>query len=101
MALKGIVIDPGHGGSDPGAVGNDIKEKDYTLAISKYMYDRFKELGVPVSLTRTTDSTLSPSERTKKVQSFYGDGKDVLVISNHLNAGGGTSFYVVNSSTGV
>ena len=31
MALKGIVIDPGHGGSDSGAVGNSIKEKDYTL----------------------------------------------------------------------
>ena len=103
MALKGIVIDPGHGGSDPGAVGNDIKEKDYTLAISKYMYDRFKELGVPVSLTRTTDTTLSPSERTKKVQSFYGDGKDVLVISNHLNAGGGDGAEVIyalrNNST--
>ena len=103
MALKGIVIDPGHGGSDPGAVGNDIKEKDYTLAISKYMYDRFKELGVPVSMTRTTDSTLSPSERTKKAQSFYGDGKDVLVISNHLNAGGGDGAEVIyalrNNST--
>ncbi len=103
MALKGIVIDPGHGGSDPGAVGNDIKEKDYTLAISKYMYDRFKELGVPVSMTRTADTTLSPSERTKKVQSFYGDGKDVLVISNHLNAGGGDGAEVIyalrNNST--
>ena len=103
MALKGIVIDPGHGGSDPGAVGNDIKEKDYTLAISKYMYDRFKQLGVPVSLTRTTDTTLSPSERTKKAQSFYGDGKDVLVISNHLNAGGGDGAEVIyalrNNST--
>ena len=97
MALKGIVIDPGHGGSDPGALGNDIKEKDYTLAISKYMYDRFKELGVPVSMTRTTDSTLSPSERTKKAQSFYGDGKDVLVISNHLNAGGGDGAEVIYS----
>ena len=95
MALKGIVIDAGHGGSDPGAVGNDIKEKDYTLAISKYMYDRFKELGVPVSMTRTSDITLSPSERTKKVQSFYGDGKDVLVISNHLNAGGGDGAEVI------
>ena len=89
MALKGIVIDAGHGGSDPGAVGNGIKEKDYTLAISKYMYDRFKELGVPVSMTRTNDTTLSPSERTKKVKGFYGEGKDVIVISNHLNAGGG------------
>ena len=103
MALKGIVIDAGHGGSDPGAVGNNIKEKDYTLAISKYMYDRFKELGIPVSLTRTGDTTLSPSERTKKVQSFYGDGKDVIVISNHLNAGGGDGAEVIyalrNNST--
>ena len=89
MAIKGIVIDPGHGGSDPGAVGNDIKEKDYTLLISKYMYDRFKKLGVPVSLTRNDDITLSPSNRAKKARSFYGDSKDVIVISNHLNAGGG------------
>lgn len=88
MALKGIVIDPGHGGSDPGAVGNGIKEKDYSLLISKYMFDRFKELGVPVSITRNSDITLSPNERIKKIKSFYGDGKDVIVISNHLNAGG-------------
>lgn len=91
MALKGIVIDPGHGGSDPGAVANNLKEKDYSLLISKYMYDRFKELGVPVKLTRDTDITLSPRERTNKIKSFYGDGKDVIVISNHLNAGGGVN----------
>ena len=103
MALKGIVIDPGHGGTDPGAVGNNIKEKDYTLLISKYMYDRFKELGIPVRMTRDTDVTLSPSERTSKVQSFFGDGKDVIVISNHINAGGGDGAEVIyalrNSST--
>ena len=103
MALKGIVIDPGHGGSDPGAVANNLKEKDYSLLISKYMYDRFKELGVPVKLTRDTDITLSPRERTNKVKSFYGDGKDVIVISNHLNAGGGDGAEVIyalrNSST--
>lgn len=88
MALKGIVIDPGHGGTDPGAVANNIKEKDYNLLISKYMYDRFKKLGIPVSITRDTDITLSPSDRTNKVKNFYGDGNDVIVISNHLNAGG-------------
>lgn len=88
MALKGIVIDPGHGGSDPGAVSNDLKEKDYTLLISKYMFDRLKELGVPVRLTRDSDITLSPTERVNKVQSFFGNGKDVIVVSNHLNAGG-------------
>ena len=95
MALKGIVIDPGHGGVDSGAVGNGIKEKDYTLLISKYMYDRFKELGVPVKLTRDTDITLSPKDRTNKVQSFFGDGKDVIVISNHLNAGGGDGAEII------
>lgn len=89
MALKGIVIDAGHGGSDPGAVSDEIIEKDYTLLISKYMYDRFKELGVPVKLTRDTDVSLTPQERTTKAQSFFGNGKDVIIISNHLNAGGG------------
>ena len=95
MALKGIVIDPGHGGTDPGAVSNNLKEKDYTLLISKYMYDRFKALNVPVKLTRDTDLTLSPKERTSKVQSFFGNGKDVIVISNHLNAGGGDGAEVI------
>ena len=87
---------PRHGGTDSGATGNDMLEKDYTLLISEYMYDRFKELGVPVKLTRDTDVTLSPRERTNKVKNFYGDGKDVVVISNHLNAGGGDSHCVTN-----
>ena len=95
MALKGIVIDPGHGGSDSGAVGNGIKEKDYTLLISKYMYDRFKELGIPVSITRTSDITLSPKNRVNKIKGFYGDSKDVIVISNHLNAGGGDGAEII------
>ena len=89
MAIKGVVIDPGHGGTDPGAISNGLKEKDFTLLISKYMYDRLKELGVPVRLTRDSDITLTPKERVDKVQSFFGDSKDVVVISNHLNAGGG------------
>ena len=45
-----IVIDAGHGGSDPGASGNGIIEKDLTLKISQYMYDRFRELGIPVTI---------------------------------------------------
>lgn len=96
MALKGIVIDPGHGGNDPGAIGNGIKEKDYALLISKYMYDRFKELGVPVSITRTTDETLSPKNRVNRINNYYGTSDDVIVISNHLNAGGGDGQSVTN-----
>ena len=87
--LVGIVIDPGHGGIDGGAVGNNQNEKDYTLKISKYMYDRFRELGIPVILTRDTDITLNPSDRVDRILDAYGDNKNVIVISNHLNAGGG------------
>ena len=96
MALKGIVIDPGHGGTDPGAVSNGLKEKDFTLRISKYMYDRLKELGVPVTLTRDTDETLTPTNRVNKILSAYGNDPNVIVISNHLNAGGGDGHCVTN-----
>ena len=88
-----IVIDPGHGGSDPGASGNGIVEKNLNLDISKYMFDRFRELGVPVSITRSDDSTLSPSDRVKKILGFYGDDPSVIVISNHINAGGAEFSY--------
>lgn len=90
-----IVIDAGHGGDDPGASGNGIVEKDYTLKISEYMYDRFKALGIPVSITRTEDVTLTPEERVEKIQDFYGKGNDVVVISNHINAGGGDGAEVI------
>ena len=63
-------------------------EKDYTLKISKYMYDRFKELGVPVTLTRSYDEDLSREDRIKRMRNAYGNSKDVIVVSNHLNAGG-------------
>ena len=90
-----IVIDPGHGGSDPGASGNGIIEKNLTLDISKYMYDRLRELGIPVSITRIDDSTLSPTERVNKILSFYGNDPSVIVVSNHINAGGGDGAEVI------
>lgn len=84
-----IVIDPGHGGEDPGARGNGIIEKNLTLEISRYMYDRFKELGIPVYITRTTDETISPTERVNRILNAFGNNKNVIVVSNHINAGGG------------
>lgn len=96
-ALKGIVIDAGHGGVDSGAIGNGTNEKELTLMISKYMYDRFKELGVPVSLTRDKDETLSPENRVKVALSKYGNSKDVILLSNHINAGGGEGAEVIYS----
>jgi len=90
-----IVIDPGHGGSDPGAIGNGITEKDLTLKISNYMYDKFRELGIPVKITRSTDETLTPTERVNRVLSAFGNNSDVVVISNHINAGGGDGAEVI------
>ena len=90
-----IVIDAGHGGNDPGASGNGIVEKDLTLDISNYMYDRFKSLGIPVKMTRTTDETLTPTERVNRVLNAYGNSDDVLLLSNHINAGGGAGAEVI------
>lgn len=59
------------------------------------MYDRLKELGVPVTLTRDTDETLTPTNRVNKILSAYGNDPNVIVISNHLNAGGGTGAEVI------
>ena len=77
-----------HGGSDPGAVGNGINEKDLTLEISKLMYEEFLDYGVPVTLVRDSDETVSPDERVKRILDAYGNGENVIVISNHINAGG-------------
>ena len=52
------------------------------------MKKRFDDLGIDSALTRTTDETLDPSTRPKRAQSFYGKGNDVILISNHINAGG-------------
>ena len=93
--LLGIVIDPGHGGEDPGATSNNQKEKDYTLKISKYMYDRFKELGIPVTITRDTDETLNPNDRTNRILNAYGNDPNIIVISNHLNSGGGSGAEII------
>lgn len=95
MAIKSVVIDAGHGGADNGASGNGIIEKNLTLDISKYMYDRFKELGVPVKMTRTSDVDLDANARPKVVLDQYGNGKDVIVLSNHINAGGGEGAEVI------
>ena len=94
--FDGVIIDPGHGGVDSGARGQDTLEKDYNLLISRYMYDRFNELGIPVYITRESDVTLNPSDRVNEILSFFGNNPNVVVISNHLNAGGGDSQSVTN-----
>ncbi len=94
MAKK-VVIDPGHGGEDPGASANGIVEKDYTLKISQYMADRLSELGIENALTRDSDVTLDSTTRPKTAQSLFGTGSDVILVSNHINAGGGDGAEII------
>lgn len=101
ITLKKIVIDSGHGGKDPGAVGNGLKEKEIVLTMSKAMkaYLDKNYSGHNTSLTRSTDIFLELSERANIANRAGADA----FISNHVNAGGGTgyeSFIYTSPSSG-
>ena len=96
-----IILDAGHGGFDPGGGSNIyFKEKDLTKKITDYQFKRLKELGLPVSLVRMNDETLTPSDRISKINSLNPNQNDIL-ISNHINNGGssgGEIIYSIRSS---
>ncbi|WP_054948988.1 N-acetylmuramoyl-L-alanine amidase [Numidum massiliense] len=85
-----FMIDGGHGGTDPGAVANGLKEKDITLAIALRIRDiLFSEYeGVAVKMSRTTDKTVPLSAITNAANAWAAD----FLLSIHINAGGGTGF---------
>jgi N-acetylmuramoyl-L-alanine amidase len=82
--VRRIVIDPGHGGKDPGAVGaNGTQEKDVVLAMGLRLAERIrKELGIEVILTRSSDIFIPLEERTAIANKLNAD----LFISIHANA---------------
>lgn len=88
-----LILDAGHGGSDPGATGNGIIEKNMVLDITLYQFKRFKELGVDVALTRSTDVGLDSVARTNLVKRSGAKH----CISNHINAGGGDGHEIIRS----
>lgn len=91
-----VILDPGHGGWDPGGGSNNLwLEKDLVLNISKYQDRRFKELGIPSTLTRYYDENLSPQERIYRINSLLIE--DTIVISNHINSGGGKGAEIIYS----
>ncbi|PAE44062.1 N-acetylmuramoyl-L-alanine amidase [Bacillus sp. 7884-1] len=85
-----LFIDPGHGGSDPGALGYGLQEKNLTLPIATTLRDILlnEYEGVSVLMSRTSDQTVSLSERTNAANNWGAD----YYLSIHINAGGGTGF---------
>ena len=76
-----MCIDPGHGGPDPGAVGNGLYESDVVLAVGQLCAAAIRSLDVNVSLTRTQDVLLLPANRTAAIIK-----PSTCVISIHANA---------------
>ncbi len=80
-----VFISAGHGGSDPGAVANNTKEKDLNLSIALACRDMLVKHGVSVRMSRTKDENDPLSEEIKECNAFAPD----LAVSIHNNAGGG------------
>ena len=77
-----VALDPGHGGSDPGACANGLKEKDLTLSIARYCQALLQRSGISVIMTRTTDTYVGLSDRVK----IAADGGATVFVSIHINS---------------
>lgn len=82
LKVRTIMIDPGHGGKDPGAVYKNILEKDIVLPMSKILGRMLEEKGFEILYTRTTDVFVPLEERTAMANSKNVD----MFISLHANA---------------
>lgn len=80
-----VFIGAGHGGSDPGAVANNTKEKDLNLSIALACRDMLVRHGVSVKMSRTKDENDPLSEEIRECNAFAPD----LAVDIHNNAGGG------------
>lgn len=85
MAKPKVYIGIGHGGYDPGAVGNGLKEKDLNLAIGLACGEYLSEHGVTVMMSRTTDLSEGTAAKAAECNAFDPD----LAGDIHINAGGG------------
>ena len=78
-----VIIDPGHGGKDPGAIGpTGLKEKDVTLGIALYLEKLLKGAGIPTYLTRSKDEFVYLENRTN----FANQKNGFVFISLHANS---------------
>jgi len=82
LSGKFIVIDPGHGGSDPGAIGGSIQEKKLTIDIAQKIAKQLEEQGAKVFMTREDDTFVSLNDRVVMTNNKSPD----LFISVHINS---------------
>ncbi|MBS3680426.1 N-acetylmuramoyl-L-alanine amidase [Ornithinibacillus massiliensis] len=96
--MSKIYLDPGHGGTDPGAVGNGLQEKNVNLAIALKVRDILNRDydGHSIRMSRTSDTSRTLAQRTNDANSWGAD----YFVSIHINAGGGTGYedYIYNGS---
>ena len=80
--IRKVVIDAGHGGTDTGAIGGNIREKDITLDVAKRVEKLLKQKGYQVKMTRTNDTYVSLQDRVEISEEYSPD----IFVSIHVNS---------------
>lgn len=86
--VKKVFIDPGHGGTDPGALGDNLRESDIVLSIAKKLGELLNNKGITVKYSRETDVFVGLAERAQMANEWGAD----LFVSIHANAYDGNSY---------
>lgn len=97
MRIKAVIIDPGHGGKDPGAIGSysdgedivQLREKDIVLSVALEIADKLKRtyLDKEIILTRSTDDFITLDQRTQIAnEMLQKDNESIIFVSIHANA---------------
>jgi len=86
--MKKLILDAGHGGSDPGATSKGLKEKDFTRQIVQRIKEKLSVYNVQVLETRCNDEKVTLEERCRMANLLNAD----LFVSVHINAGGGMGY---------
>ena len=94
--IKKVFLGVGHGGADPGAVANGLREKDVNLGIALAAKAHLERAGVVVRLSRYRDENDSLAEEIRECNAYNPD----LAVDVHNNAGGGDGFEAYCSLAG-
>ena len=88
-----VFLDPGHGGTDPGAIANGLYEDELNLSIAKKVQTLLKAQGIDVEMSRTSDVFLSLAQRAELANKYNGD----VFVSIHNNAFSSSSAYGIET----